>query len=719
MAGAGLTFRASRLLFLRCLGEAGLRGAGLSAVAGGAAFNLEALSFPLLNRLTHTAFGRPADWSRSAVERDVLSSYLFLGGMRGAGMASRKLRVDRFTRQASIYGGVVAGTYLESLAGLKHFDSPSHLLAHSLGTYLQFQIAGRALHEALGPGFGRMESRMDQWAAALEKPFSSPLPIGVMAMAEGPTIANMSQGLPADFFPARPSSTGLRLAEPTPETPARSRAEIAAILLKHRGNHDAAAVELGLSPQTLRRRLEAEDGFSEFSVFSGRRMLFYRPALSRAHSVFGADLYRARSLEELGLSLPASRFLSRLEIQSLWDLLLTQRNEFHQAASAEEPVTAISAHLREIEQKFDRRIANGQSTVLPNHPLGEGDVKSAIGQIFRDYPIEHLGLEPRIDTILGVAGIHTVGELMARPIPRWIPRDGVPPQSSPGTREALTDSVIRSVYALMNGAPPRRYRPPVPDRPSLELPLPLLPERPPRLEGVEEADLIRRMIAFEGRLDRVAESFSRPPRELLDFIQRHDANSELNIYQIYGKGTMLFYTPALRQAMSLWGEKAHRGDSLAGLGLDETQLSQLRAMGVESLRDVFLLTDRDFEKTFGSLGAREAMAGLDPNFQSFLNREGLDRHHLVFRPGLIKDAIGQTYARKPLAALDLPPITRKLLEDRGLSTIGALMARPIPDWIRQSQFEGSPDAGYRKAEQLDRVIRSTYALLLADYRPMQ
>ncbi|HKX11748.1 MAG TPA: helix-turn-helix domain-containing protein, partial [bacterium] len=741
MAGAGFAFRSSRLLFLRLFTEAGVAGAPLRTAAALGAFNVEALSFPVLSRLSSQAFGHPADWQGQALRRDLLSSYLFLGGLRGSHhVAGRWLQAGPLTRAAATYGGVVAGSALESLAGLKSFDSPESLFAHSLGTYLQFQLAGRVLHSALGPRFQRMERTMDLQAQSLEstpRGFQPWLKAGSLAAAPvGPGSAAglhssiwlaMSQSLPEIRLPTTNGASTRR--PPSPPEPTRRESEpeeisihtqyeIAAALVRHRGNMAEAARDLGIAPPVLEQKMSRENFFSEFSVFQSSRngrMLFYRPALGRAHSIFGSDIYRERSLNELGLSPETSEFVRQMGIRSLWDLLLTTRNEFNQ--DRQDHRSQVESHLREIEAKFDQRISTTEGKVFRNFPLEEGIVKSLMAKSFADYPVRDLGLEPPIETILEAGGMGTVGSLLRRPIFQWIPRESLPAQSVTGRREAMTDSVIRSLFALLHGAPPRRYRASSPDTHSLDTPLKIDPNPPPPpvLEGVSEGELVRRLVFLHGNIGRVSESFGRTPLEVAEFIQRHDAHSELNIFQAYGKGTMLFYTPALRHAVGLWGQSVHHPESLSRLELSPRQRTQLQVLGVDSIRDLFLLTGYDMERTLGAVESERLGKVLHSQLNARLNDVEPYRPHRIFRPGALKEAMTQVYAAEPIQSLDLPPATLALLRAQGIGTIGELMSRPIPAWIdRQSLPEGSPSD--LKAGHLDSIIRANYALLMKKFR---
>lgn len=747
MAGAGLAFRGSRLLFLRAFTEAGWSAAPLRLAASSAAFNVEALSFPLLSRLSSQAFGHRADWQARALGRDTLSSYLFLGGLRGSSYVAGRMPAGALSRAATMYGGVVAGNAMESVVGLRSFESPEALFAHSLAIYFQFQIAGRVLHSTLGSGFRGLERRMDALAESLEaaprrpSPSASPAPGTLHPAWAGASGSNspsstlwmaMSQAFPVESLAPtepRPLSNGTPLSLPAPiieirpgaeprEIPFPSRQEIASAMVQHRGNVSAAARELGLESGSLERKLRGEDFFSELSVFQsphGGRMLFYRPALVRAHSVFGNHTYGERSLNELKLNPETLAFVGDLGIRSVWDLLLTNRGEFHQ--SLPDQRSLVEAHLREIESKFDQRISANEGKIFQSFPLEDGFVKAAMAETFADYPLRDLGLEPRTEAILHEGGLETLGILLRRPIPQWIPRESLPSDASPGRREQMTDSVIRGLFALLHGAPPRRYRAPVPDNYGTDSfrGIDTTPPPPPRLEGVQEGELLRRLVAQRGNMDGVSQSFGRNPLEIAGFIQGHDTFSELNIFQGYGKGRMLFYTPALRHAAGLWGERIHQPESLSGLALNPSQRSQLALLGVDSIRDLFLLTRYDFERNLGAPEGARLGQDLETLLDARLNQVEPYRSHRIFRPGTIKEAMADGCAEEPLSTLRLRPDTLGLLRAQGLVTVGDLMARPIPSWISRRELPANSPAD-AKADHIDAIIRSSYAMLRDKFR---
>ena len=787
MTGAGLAFRFSRLGFLRFLGNAGLRGAPLHLGAAGAAFNVEALSFPLLNRLGHWGFGGRADWSRESLSRDIYSSYLFLGGMRAANFAAGKFLqwgsavpgADRLwapnlgslglsgslARSGAMFAGVLGAGMAEQWGGLREFSSAGDFLQHSLRTFLQFKLAGAALSYGLGPRFAAFERRLDLEALRLREPTATPrapfpdsfqtafagaalaaggleagapLPPFWMAMSQarpiglrplpgtGPAV-ELPGGMPAEptvlpppvseLPPATRSRSGIIPTNGTPHVP---RFELADALVRHRGSVDGAAKELGLSTEVLTRRLEQESFFSELSVFpvgGHGRMLFYRPAVARARSQLGTHVYTPESLAALELSPATNEFVQRMGVQSLWDLLMVTRADMNRARRLGESPPLLEATIQEMEAKINGNLLNPLGKVLENHPFGEGSVKILMGRYLGEVPVADLGLPPDIFNHLTRGGIKSVADLMDRPIPQWISREVIPEGSAPGTREAMIDEVIRPLYALLHGAGPRRYRAPDLAETGARFLAPASPlgrDPAPRLAGVGEVELIRRLVTSGGNLSEVADFFGQSSRVLAEFIQKHDYNSELSVYQGMGKGSMLFYTPALRQAVTEFGTQVHYPESLTGLELSPQRQAQLESMGVTSLRDLLLLTRFDLE---GQLGNREAdrfMSELDPVINAQLNRSGLRRIHYPFRPGTIKEAMLERYEDASLYQLRLPETTRKLLQENGIHSIGDLMRRPIPDWIRPEQMpEGSHPA--TRAHVLDQVIRSCYAMLRSGY----
>lgn len=786
MTGAGLAFRFSRLGFLRFLGNAGLRGAPLHLGAAGAAFNVEALSFPLLNRMGHWGFGGRADWSGDSLSRDIYSSYLFLGGMRAASFTAGKflqwgsavpganrlwapnLGALSFSgglaRSGAMFAGVMGAGMAEQWGGLREFSSPGEFLQHSLRTFLQFKLAGAALSYGLGPRFAAFERRLDLETLRLQEavatpriPSADPLqpafagavlatggfnsdtplspiwmamsqarPVGLRPVPGAGPAVELPGGMPAEPTvlpppvsespPATRSRSGIIPTDGTPHVP---RFELADALVRHRGSVDGAAKELGLSPEILTRRLERESYYSELSVFpvgGHGRMLFYRPAVARARSQLGTHVYTPESLAALELSPATSEFVQRMGVRSLWDLLMVTRGDMNRARRLGESPPLLDVTIQEMEAKINGYLLNPLGKVLDNHPFGEGSVKILMGRYLGEVPVSDLGLPPEIFNQLTRGGIHTVADLMDRPIPQWISREAIPKGSAPGTREAMIDGVVRPLYALLHGAGPRRYRASeVGETGGLLTPaLPLGRDPAPQLAGVSEAELIRRLVTSGGNLGEVADSFGHAPRVLAEFIQRHDYHSELSVYQGLGKGSMLFYTPALRQAVGEFGTQVHSPESLAGLELSTRRQAQLQDMGVTSLRDLLLLTRFDLAGRLGTREAERFMSELDPLINAQLNRGGLRRVHYPFRPGTIKEAMLERYGDASLVQLRLPEPTRNLLQENGIHSIGDLMRRPIPEWIRPEQMpEGSHPA--TRADVLDQVVRSCYAMLRSGY----
>lgn len=154
MLGASWTYRTARF-FLVAKGVP-------KAAASTLAFGAEAAGFPLFGRAIDQGLGRPTDWSATALERDVKSSFLVLGGLKLFGAASqssvewwRRSRLLRGTLGdrametslplAGMYLGILSGHWGEQGLGLRPVDPQENLALHSLATLIHFVGAGRAL----------------------------------------------------------------------------------------------------------------------------------------------------------------------------------------------------------------------------------------------------------------------------------------------------------------------------------------------------------------------------------------------------------------------------------------------------------------------------------------------------------------------------------------------------------------------------------------------
>lgn len=731
MAGAGLAFRTSRLAFLGLMGRSGLGGGLGRAAASGLAFHLEATSFPILQRTFRQIGGADVDWSPAALRRDIYASHLFLGGLRLSGVATSRFLASsqprglgfRLSQSGAMLTGVTVGHYLEHAAGLRHFDSPADLMAASLASFFQFQVAGSVLRRGLGPRFETLERHLDRAAAQTSFAFSNFGPRPALANATGPLMSTMlelptpANGTHRPVIPGfeGPSRTVVEPVVPAPAAeapPIQNHFELIEALVQQRGNLRAAAEQLKVPEAELRQRLRSVNHYSELSVFpadNGGRMLFYTPALSRARHALGARILNEGSLAELGLSPSAAEFAQRLGVSSIWDLLTLTRADIRGALRANEPPALAEQHRQEWTRAIDLRLSPDPERVLPNFPFEEGALKASLGRHFENRPISDLGLAPATESALRGEGLNTLDKLLARPIPRWIPRESVEAGSLVGIREARVDDIVRSLYALMNGSGPRSYRPPLPDIRPPETPVDLSPLPTPRLKGVTEGDLLRRLVATRGNVAEAAVGLGRSPREIAQFLDGHHADSELSAFQAGTKGTMIFYSPTYRLAASQLGSDFHSSTGLSRLGLASTTLQSLAALGVRTPSDLLLLTRSDLVIHLGSEGARILQDELRGPVHARLNQDGLQRNHVLFRRGILKEALAETYGDVSVGELSLAPATRELLQARGLTKVRDLMARPIPEWIADEQLgEAHPSV---RAQHLDATIRSLYVLL--------
>ncbi|MCE9624716.1 MAG: 6-phosphofructokinase [Deltaproteobacteria bacterium] len=189
------------------------RGFGARALASAAGFALEAPTFTLATRLANEGLGRPQDWSRSAVHRDIASSYLVLGALKlthwGAGEAlGNRAREGVLparvwqgaTQQLATFGGIWLGHGLEGFAGLRRPQDPALTLVDSLAMLFQFQVAGRLSAGMMGRPFAEMERGVDRYSRSpagsfiqtAENSFSWPIEGGLRPAFATAEISNAS-----------------------------------------------------------------------------------------------------------------------------------------------------------------------------------------------------------------------------------------------------------------------------------------------------------------------------------------------------------------------------------------------------------------------------------------------------------------------------------------------------------------------------------------------
>ncbi len=181
MACGGVVYRTVRGLALGELAAGTSLGTtGLRFWAGAAGFAAEAPSFVLASRGIRAVLGESAPAGSPSLEQEILSSYLFLGAIRGTGAASQwALRwwlgpATRLTplanfstglfSQAGMLGGILLSHRAETALGLRPNQDSASLLAESLATLLQFHVSGRIFQQLAGPGFQSWESAMDRQA---------------------------------------------------------------------------------------------------------------------------------------------------------------------------------------------------------------------------------------------------------------------------------------------------------------------------------------------------------------------------------------------------------------------------------------------------------------------------------------------------------------------------------------------------------------------------
>ncbi|MDX1386490.1 MAG: hypothetical protein R3257_02795, partial [bacterium] len=175
MLGASWTYRAARFF---------LAARGMNALAASTlAFGAEATGFPLYGRLINGGLGRPNDWSAAALERDVQSSFLVLGGLKLFGKAAqssvqwwRHSRVLRGTwgdrgmetalPLAGMYLGILSGHWGEQRLGIRPHHPQENLAMESLATLSHFVAAGRILGQVATPQMRSLEFTLNRPPAA-------------------------------------------------------------------------------------------------------------------------------------------------------------------------------------------------------------------------------------------------------------------------------------------------------------------------------------------------------------------------------------------------------------------------------------------------------------------------------------------------------------------------------------------------------------------------
>ncbi|HEX5032909.1 MAG TPA: hypothetical protein VFW62_00390, partial [bacterium] len=185
MGSAGVVFKTTRLLTLSRLAASPAatftRGFAARALASTAGFGVEAMAFPAAGRLAHLALGHQQDWSARALGHDLAASFLVLGGMKLGGFGASSLaqriggsHLSPLTRglfnQSGMFGGILLGQRFEELAGLRQPVSGASTMVDALALLLNFNVAGRLLHSAMGEGFRRWERSVELQTQALSRP---------------------------------------------------------------------------------------------------------------------------------------------------------------------------------------------------------------------------------------------------------------------------------------------------------------------------------------------------------------------------------------------------------------------------------------------------------------------------------------------------------------------------------------------------------------------
>ncbi|HEX5034673.1 MAG TPA: hypothetical protein VFW62_09350, partial [bacterium] len=189
MGAAGALFRATRLATLARLGanpESGFltRGLGARTISSLTGFSVEATAFPFMHRLGDSALGRSHPWEARQLGHELAASFFTLGALKlcgwGAGEAFRRTQGlargalpsigQRAFQQAGMFGGIMLGHGLETMAGIRERQDGATTLTDALGMWLQFNIAGNLTRRAFGENFHRWERRVDLQTQTLQQP---------------------------------------------------------------------------------------------------------------------------------------------------------------------------------------------------------------------------------------------------------------------------------------------------------------------------------------------------------------------------------------------------------------------------------------------------------------------------------------------------------------------------------------------------------------------
>ncbi len=174
MAAGGIVYRGARAATIaRLAGRAGLfgRGGGLRLAGGLVGFAAEAPTFTAVGRLS-----RGTAWNEAGLGKELLSSYLVLGGLKGAGatagIISRRAGhpgLARWTTLGGMYAGVMLGHGMETVAGLREWRPGGIEFVEGAALLLQLQVSGRLLHAAAGPRYASFERELEARADLLSE----------------------------------------------------------------------------------------------------------------------------------------------------------------------------------------------------------------------------------------------------------------------------------------------------------------------------------------------------------------------------------------------------------------------------------------------------------------------------------------------------------------------------------------------------------------------
>ncbi len=166
MGVGGGVYKATKLATMsRLAGSSGYWGQGVGMKLAGsvAGYALEAPVFTAVGR-----WGRGEKLLGPGVKEELLSSYLVLGAMKTVGGVSRGLsrelgspRLEKVAGDVGLYGGILLGHKLETVAGLREWHSGGREWVDGLAMFFQLKASGRILNHLGGERYRGMERELE------------------------------------------------------------------------------------------------------------------------------------------------------------------------------------------------------------------------------------------------------------------------------------------------------------------------------------------------------------------------------------------------------------------------------------------------------------------------------------------------------------------------------------------------------------------------------